>query len=66
MSDWNSDLYLKFEKERTQPAIDLASRIGFDAAKSILDCCGPGNSTAFQFPTLVYKSAKSLNLSSRF
>lgn len=23
MSDWNSEQYLKFKKERTQPSIDL-------------------------------------------
>lgn len=27
MLDWNPDLYLKFEKERTLPAKDLISRI---------------------------------------
>jgi trans-aconitate 2-methyltransferase len=45
--DWNPDLYLKFGNERTQPAIDLISKIniGFQP-KSILDVgCGPGNSS---------------------
>lgn len=47
MPDWNPDLYLKFEKERTQPAIDLANRIGLSSPQDILDIgCGPGNSTA--------------------
>ena len=27
MSDWKPDLYLQFEKERTQPSVDLAARI---------------------------------------
>lgn len=27
MTDWNSKLYLKFEKERTQPAKDLINGI---------------------------------------
>jgi len=46
MSVWNPDLYLKFEKERTQPARDLISRIEKDNPKRIIDIgCGPGNST---------------------
>lgn len=45
MSDWNSGQYIKFEKERTQPSVDLINRIDF-TPKSILDIgCGPGNST---------------------
>ena len=44
--DWNPDLYLRFEKERTQPSIDLVSRINFDTPGKIIDIgCGPGNST---------------------
>jgi trans-aconitate 2-methyltransferase len=44
--DWNPDLYLKFNQERTQPSIDLVSRIGFDKPNNIIDIgCGPGNST---------------------
>lgn len=47
MSDWNSKQYLKFQKERTQPAIDLVSRIALDSPTSIIDIgCGPGNSSA--------------------
>lgn len=46
MNDWKPDLYLKFEKQRTQPAIDLAARIDADSPKRIIDIgCGPGNST---------------------
>ena len=46
MTDWKPDLYLQFGKERTQPAIDLVSRIDHDGPKRILDVgCGPGNST---------------------
>lgn len=46
MVDWNSEQYLKFENERTQPAIDLANRIYIDDPKKIIDIgCGPGNST---------------------
>lgn len=44
--DWNPELYLKFNEERTQPAIDLASRINVQNPKKIIDIgCGPGNST---------------------
>ncbi|SMC70617.1 methyltransferase domain-containing protein [Sporomusa malonica] len=46
MKDWNPNLYLKFEKERTQPVIDLISRIEKDNPERIIDIgCGPGNST---------------------
>jgi trans-aconitate 2-methyltransferase len=46
LADWNSDLYLKFGKERTQPAIDLVNRINVAAPQRIVDIgCGPGNST---------------------
>lgn len=46
MLDWNPDLYLKFEKERTLPAKDLISRIEIINPKKILDVgCGSGNST---------------------
>jgi trans-aconitate 2-methyltransferase len=44
--DWNPNLYLKFDKERTQPSIDLVSRIEYDNPARIIDIgCGPGNST---------------------
>ncbi len=46
MSDWNPQQYLKFKNERTQPSIDLVSRIRVDSPKNIIDIgCGPGNST---------------------
>lgn len=46
MSDWNSVQYLKFKKERTQPSIDLVSRIDIDNPAKIIDIgCGPANST---------------------
>ena len=42
---WESNQYLKFEKERTQPSNDLISRLD-DDYKDILDLgCGPANST---------------------
>jgi trans-aconitate 2-methyltransferase len=44
--DWNPDLYLKFNRERIQPSIDLVSRIDHDNPLTIADIgCGPGNST---------------------
>ena len=56
MADWNSALYLKFKSQRTQPAIDLARRVGdyiTDPGEVIDLGCGPGNSTQVlldQFP----------------
>lgn len=47
MADWNSAQYLKFANERTQPAIDLVSRVGSISPAKVIDIgCGPGNSTA--------------------
>lgn len=47
---WNPDLYLRFQKERTQPSIDLVNRLEMEAPKKILDAgCGPGNSTEILF-----------------
>jgi trans-aconitate 2-methyltransferase len=46
MQNWNPEQYLKFKNERTQPSIDLVSKIKIDHPKSIIDIgCGPGNST---------------------
>ena len=54
MTQWNAAQYLKFENERTQPAIDLARRLPCDAPAKVLDVgCGPGNSSrvlATRFP----------------
>lgn len=53
--EWDSEVYKRFEKERTQPALDLAAKIPLTEPKQILDIgCGPGNSTrvlADRFPT---------------
>ena len=44
---WEPQQYLKFEKERTQPAVDLANRVEQENPGRIVDIgCGPGNSTA--------------------
>ena len=46
MNDWNPNLYMQFRSERTQPSIDLISKINTVEPKSIIDVgCGPGNST---------------------
>jgi trans-aconitate 2-methyltransferase len=43
---WNPELYLKFQRERIQPSIDLVSRIALDSPATAIDIgCGPGNST---------------------
>lgn len=46
MTEWNSNQYLKFENQRTQPSIDLVARVKKYGPKKIADIgCGPGNST---------------------
>ena len=45
--DWNPELYLRFEAERTRPAIELLSRIDISNPSVVTDLgCGPGNSAA--------------------
>jgi len=44
---WNAENYLQFAAERTQPALDLITRLRVPDARHIIDIgCGPGNSTA--------------------
>jgi len=46
MPDWNPALYLRFEDERTRPALDLLSRVQLERMRYAVDLgCGPGNST---------------------
>ncbi len=47
MAEWDPELYLAFERGRTQPSIDLVARIDVAAPTRVVDVgCGPGNSTA--------------------
>jgi trans-aconitate 2-methyltransferase len=46
MIAWDSELYLRYEQERTQPSVDLALKIPLESPEEIIDLgCGPGNST---------------------
>ena len=46
MSDWNSNQYMKFKNERTQPSVDLINRISYLDPQNILGIgCGSGNRT---------------------
>ena len=63
MPTWNPSLYLKFERERTQPVRDLISRISVPSPKKIIDIgCGPGNST--QALKIAYPNAEILGVDS--
>jgi trans-aconitate 2-methyltransferase len=43
---WDSDLYRRYEAERTRPAVDLAARVALTAPARVIDLgCGPGTST---------------------
>ena len=47
MPSWDAELYLRFADERTQPAVDLISRVSLAHPSRVIDLgCGPGNSTA--------------------
>lgn len=47
MSEWSPEKYLLFQKQRTQPAIDLVNRVRDLNPSMVADLgCGPGNSTA--------------------
>lgn len=46
MPPWDPSQYMKFGNERTQPSVDLVSRVPLAAPRRIVDLgCGPGNST---------------------
>jgi trans-aconitate 2-methyltransferase len=45
-SDWNPELYRRFEDERTRPARELLARVALTEPARVYDLgCGPGNST---------------------
>lgn len=61
MAEWNSEKYLKFECERTQPSLDLISRLNGFEPKRIIDLgCGPGNSTSVLYEK--FKNAELLGV----
>lgn len=44
--DWNPEQYLKFDRERRQPSVDLVTKINHTKTRRIADIgCGTGNST---------------------
>lgn len=46
MTDWDADLYRRFERQRTRPAVDLLAQVDHPTARIVVDLgCGPGNST---------------------
>lgn len=45
-SDWNPELYRRYEDQRTRPARELLARVPLERAGVVYDLgCGPGNST---------------------
>jgi len=57
VADWNSELYMKFERERTRAARDLLAQVSHLYPRSVFDLgCGPGNST--QLLLSAFPSAK--------
>ncbi|MEO1198563.1 MAG: trans-aconitate 2-methyltransferase [Pseudomonadota bacterium] len=47
-TDWQPDLYLRFERQRARPLHDLLSPLHDHSVGSVIDLgCGPGNSTEY-------------------
>ena len=48
MTEWSPTQYLQFEKQRTQPAIDLAARVADRSVRAAVDVgCGAGTAPLF-------------------
>jgi trans-aconitate 2-methyltransferase len=63
--DWNSALYLKFERERTRAARDLLAQIPTFEATHVFDLgCGPGNSSELLASAFTDATIVGLDLSS--
>lgn len=66
MTDWNSTLYLKFERERARAARDLIAHIpDFNPGGAFDLGCGPGNSTELLTARFPDASVVGIDLSER-
>jgi trans-aconitate 2-methyltransferase len=64
MPDWNSKLYMKFERERTRAVRDLLVQIPKFEPSNIVDLgCGPGNATELLAATFPRATIVGLDIS---